>query len=481
MKYPLRVVTDAEAYAPGDTNFYGKVKALSAGRRATASMEKIADWLNVSKSSAERSARRLGRPAPTDGVQELFTKRKTHKVTGTGQTAERWCRDLERGEAFVWAPVRAVDTLRGLEHRLYLGLRYFVGVKGHQPTLAELAQLLRHHSGPRAGQPLAEASVARLLHRLDLLGWITLDPRAGYRGRHLITVHDDPLRPVDEPPTTPDPGDGSGPDLGDGSLASKEDRGIERRDEAQVGGGIRRRRPTGSSAPDAVLDTFGRRPGLDLTPAAWRTVHTVLAPVRHELAALTGWEWERLVGEVLHQLHQGATPERLTDRLQRRYATMHTTDPATGPASRIRSLARWLIGAALTRHGCTDPRCETGRIWSSDPDDHEAGTDCRTCAYTREATQTRERQATQLDARLPQTAPQRPHTPHQQPPAPPRPPAPPTPPDTPPRAPLGRVGPPPGTGGWRALVARERPTAAATAYRNRWTGDHAALLDTDTA
>ncbi|MCZ4609721.1 hypothetical protein O3S80_39335, partial [Streptomyces sp. Lzd4kr] len=242
VKYPLRVVVDAEAYAPVDTNVYGKWRALSKGRRATASMEKAAGFLALSKSTMERASHRLGRPAPTDGVQELFTKRQTHKVTGTGQTAERWCRDLDPGEAHVWAPVRAADALRGLEHRLYLGLRYATVVKGHQPTLAELAQLLRHHGGKSAGQPLADASVGRLLDRLEELGWISQDKRAGYRGRHLITVHDDPIHHASEQEPTPDPGDGSGPDLGDGSPAYKEDQELNDRGSTQERGAFRRRR-----------------------------------------------------------------------------------------------------------------------------------------------------------------------------------------------------------------------------------------------
>ncbi|WP_405594689.1 hypothetical protein [Streptomyces sp. NBC_01092] len=170
----------------------------------------------------QRSTRRSGQPAPTDEVQELFTKRQTHKITGTGQTAQRWCHDLERGEGYVWAPVRAADTLSGPEHRLSLVMRYTVVIKGHRPTLGELAQLLRHHGGRSAGEPLAEASVARLLDRLEALGWISQDKRADYRGRYLITVHDDPVHPAEEPELTPDPDDGSGPDLDDGSPAYKE-------------------------------------------------------------------------------------------------------------------------------------------------------------------------------------------------------------------------------------------------------------------
>ncbi|MEW2636436.1 hypothetical protein AB0903_33570 [Streptomyces sp. NPDC048389] len=368
VKYPLRVVTDAEAYAPGDTNFYGKVKALSKGRRATASMEKMAGYLDWSKSTGERAGRRLGRPAPTDGVVELFTKRNTHKITGTGQTAERWCRDLDKGEPFVWGPVLAADTLRGLLHRLYLGLRYATVIKHHQPTLAELAQLLRHHGGKRAGQPLAEASVSRLLDELEALGWITVDRRAGYRGRHAITVHDHPVHPVDEPEPTPDPGDGSGPDLGDGSLAYKEDQGLNDLEKTRAGGSIRRRRDTGSRA----VDTFGNPiapppytgPQLTLSPRIWH----VLEPVRHLLPGISPYLMRRIAREIGHQLDTYATPQRLRARLTARTASAMADD--------IRDPGRWLLGAALPRWGCGLADCETGVLWTT-------GHHCHVCADIR--------------------------------------------------------------------------------------------------
>ncbi|MBK3631292.1 hypothetical protein JHN59_42340, partial [Streptomyces sp. MBT49] len=385
----------AEAYAPADTNVYGKVAALSHRRRATASMAKIAGYLGLSKSTVERSVRRLGAPAPTDGVRELFTRRRTHEVTGTGQSAERWCRELGAGEAYVCAPVLAADALRPIVHRLYLGLRHAVVVRRHQPTLAELAQLLRHHGGQRAGQALDEDSVSDLLAELAALGWISVDERAGYRGRHLITVHDDPVRPAGEPVATPGPGDGSGPDLGDGSLASKEDPGLNDRGNNPPTAvlGIRRRRPTATSARDErdLVDTFGRRTGLDLTPAAWQAVHTALAPVRRELPALSGWEWERLVGAVLAQLGDGQRPERLSDRIQRRYARMRPTGTPDDGRPAIAHTARWLIGAALTRHGCPDPACETGTLWAS-------GTDCPVCLLRREQADAQVQRLRELEA-----------------------------------------------------------------------------------
>jgi hypothetical protein len=365
VKSPLRVVYDAEAYAPGDTNFYVKVKALSSHRVATASMEKIAGYLGWSKSSGERAARRLGQPAPTDGVQELFTKRKTHKITGTGQTAERWCRDLDKGEPFVWSPVLAADTLRGLLHRLYLGLRYATVVKKHQPTLAELASLLRHHSGPRAGQSLAEATVSRLLDELEALGWITIGRRAGYRGRHAFTVHDHPIHAADEPQTTPDPGDGSGPDLDDGSPAYKEDLGLNDRGTTQLGGSIRRRRDTGSKAVDtagsAIAPPAYAGPPLTLAPRIWHA----LEPVAHLLPGISPYLMRRIARETGRQLDTYATPERLRARLTARTASVMTAD--------IQDPGRWLLGAALPRFGCGLTECETGVLWTT-------GHRCHVCA-----------------------------------------------------------------------------------------------------
>jgi hypothetical protein len=480
VRYPLRMVLDAEAYADADLKVYGKVKALSRNRPCTASVDKIAGYVGLAPSTAEKSLGRLSRPAPTDGVTELTRRQRSHKGTGTGRTTERTCRDLGPGERYVDAPVLAADTLRGTLHRLYLLLRYTTVVDKRQLTLAEMAWALRHRTGKLAGKALAEAAVSKLLDELAEAGWITLDRRAGYRGRHLVTVHDDPLHPVDQEQATADPQGGAAPDHGGGALAYKEDQELNDRgnNPPTAVWGIRRRRPTPASARDErglALDTFGRRPGLHLTPHAWTTVRGVLQPVRHELEALTGWEWERLVGAVLAQLNDGQSAERLHDRLERRYARMRPPGSPDDGRPAIDSLARWLLGPALTRKGCQDPACESGLIWRT-------GTDCPVCDYTRQTAAARaqrllddhtadRRRPADVDAHRPRRSPAR--RPRQQQPEPPGPPPAATP-------PTGSVGPPPGAGGWRALVARERPQAAAHAYRHRWTGDHAHHL-TDTA
>lgn len=466
VRYPLRVVVDTVAYADADTKIYGKVKALSKNRPCEASVAKLAEFTGLSESAMEKGLRRLSRPAPTDGVTEATRRQRSHRVTGKGRTNERTTRALDDDERYIDAPVRAADTLRGTLHRLYLLLRYTTRVERRDLTLAEIGQALRHHGGKHAGEPLHERTAALLLDELEGAGWITQDKRGGYRARHRITVHDDPVHLVDEPdgtptppatpaPSTPGAECGAGPGAECGAPAYKEDQeltDVENTPPAVLG--IRRRRPTGGGARENAVDTFGRRAGLDLTPAAWRTVWNVLDPVRHELGPLTGWEWERLVHDVLRRLAD-ETPERLRDRVQRRYTVMRTDDPEQPPA--IRSFARWLIGAALIRRGCENPDCETGTLWS-------AGISCPACALRREMAETGTRPATE-PAPAVRELPDRPPGPRPQPATAPRPMLP------PPRPPTGHVGAPPGTGGWRALVARERPQDAARTYQHRWTGD----------
>ena len=393
VKYPLRVVLDAEAYAPADTNFYGKVKALSNGRVATASMTKLAGFLGWSKSTAERSAGRLGRPAPTDGVQEVFTKRKTHKITGTGQTAERWCRTLDKGERYVYAPVRAADTLRGVLHRLYLLLRYTAFVERRDLTLTEMAVVLRHHGGKNAGQPLHDTTVARLLDELEAAGWITQDKRAGYRGRHQITVHDDPVQPVDEPRhgipgphPTPHSDDGSGPDLRDGSPAYKEDLVLDDPgNTAPPGGGVRRRRGDRkwvATPVDTAGNQNGRRnitapatfrpgpapvpygsPTMGVSPRVW----AVLAPVADLLPAVSPFVLRTVARAIGRQLDAKVHPDDIHDQILNRRAR-------TGAAN-LTDPGRWLLGVALADWaspcGLTD--CVDGLI-------RHSGIPCKACA-----------------------------------------------------------------------------------------------------
>ncbi|MFJ6659682.1 hypothetical protein ACIQNG_25515 [Streptomyces sp. NPDC091377] len=368
---PMRIVW-ADAYADSDARVYVKYKALSRGRPSTAAVEKVAGYLGVSKSTVERATRRLGTEA-ADGVAELFTKRHTHRVTGTGQTAERWTRALRPGERYVSAPVLAADTLRGILHRLYLLLRYTDAVEKRQLTLAEMAWVLRHRTGRKEGQALAEASVTRLLADLDALGWITLDKRAGYRGRHLITVHDHPVHPAGPPEATPDPDDGSGPDLDAGSLASKEDH-QPLNDRGSTGRGSFRRRRSDRKWGAAPVDTGGSSTAGGDVPAALRArtaapvppayegpltlsprVWHVLEPVHDLLPGVRQFVMRRIGREIGRQLDAGIWPDDIRDQITRMRAWT--------PTEAIRDPGRWLLGAVLpARSRCGSPGCHWGYL-----------------------------------------------------------------------------------------------------------------------
>ena len=397
VRYPLRLVLDADAYADADTKIYGKVRALAKGRPCTAAVDKLAEFCGLTVSTVEKSLGRLSRPAPTDGVTELTRRQRSHKGTGTGRTTERTYRLLDDDERYVSAPVLAADTLRGTLHRLYLLVRYTVLVEKRELTLAEMAWALRHRTGDRAGQPLAEASVTRLLEELDGLGWITLDKRAGYRGRHLITVHDDPVRPVDEPETTPDTEGGAAPDLEGGALAYKEDHptlndlgSTEVRGSSAVGEVTVSACPPVDNSPQSsvtsvpagaavasVAATFRPTPRTPVRPAERPAyagpqltlsprVTAVLAPVADLLADVRPFVARRIGREIGRQLDAGILAEDIRDQLARLRRWT--------PAEDIHDPGRWLLGAVLpARSACGLPDCYWGFK-------HRTGFPCKTCA-----------------------------------------------------------------------------------------------------
>ncbi|MET4927627.1 hypothetical protein P3L51_35605, partial [Streptomyces sp. PSRA5] len=366
VRYPMRIVTGG--YADVDTTVYGKVAALSQRGRGTASVEKIAAFLGLGASTVKKSLGRLHRPYGDDEVAEVLVRRRTHAISGTGQTAERWIRPVrEKDEAWVWAPVLAADTLRPRLHRLYLALRYAERTR-HQATLAELGQLLRHRSGDRAGQPLHETTVSRLVDALETAGWITVERRGGYRGRHRIVTHDHPLHPATAAASTPCTEGPSGPDLEGPSPAYKEDLELTDLEKGPAGGPARRRRNTGSRA----VDNPGRDgaspvytgPELQLSPRVWQ----VLGPVRHLLPGISPYLLREAAREIGAQLDAYADIERLYARLQARHNT------ASG--GEVRDAGAWLLGAALPRHGCFRHDCEGGVLWST-------GQRCESCAEAR--------------------------------------------------------------------------------------------------
>lgn len=425
VRYPLRLVVDAAAYADADTKIYGKVKALSKGRACEASVARLAEFTGLSVSAVQKGLRRLSKPAPTDGVEELTRVQRTHRVTGKGRTNERTTRVLDEDERYVCAPVRAADALRGTLHRLYLLLRYTTFVEKRDLTLAEIADVLRHHGGESAGQPLHEGTVAHLLDELEGLGWITQDKRGGYRGRHAITVHDDPLRPAGEPdgppptpgtpaPSTPDAECGAAPDLECGAPAYKEDHVLTDppKHDPDLGGSSRRRRGDRKWAPGPV-DTFGnpitlpdrtpatatavpipppRRPydgpGLQISTRVW----TVLEPVHDLLPALRPFVMRRIAREIGHQLDTGIWAEDINAQLARlRRWTMPEgiTDPG-----------RWLLGAVLPvpPGRCGTPDCARGVM-------RFTGIPCKACAEQPGGGRGRPLQTSAAPATVPQQCP----------------------------------------------------------------------------
>ncbi|MEV0475502.1 hypothetical protein [Streptomyces prunicolor] len=421
VKVPLRLVVGAQ-YADAALSVYVKIAALALRPEGcTAKVAVLAEYLGMSKSAAERGLGQLVRPDIIDGLVEVPTVRRTLRG-GRGQSAHRVTRPIVENDGELWVriPVRAAEALSPRLLRVYALLAYATA-RRIPVTAAELGEQLHHHTGKRAGEHLGERQARRLVDELEATGWLTVRRREGEQGRHAYETHRHPLHPVPAAPAVgqqpavdeqlplwelaaPVIHDGSGSDLGDGSLASKEDPQTDRRSETELGGGIRRRRsdrewvatPVDNHVPgtfgpgDRVLHTDDKTsssstapsrapytgPGLQVSPRIWR----VLAPVHHELPGIRPFVLRRIAREIGRQLdNPGGSEERLTDRITRRYAT---TDE-------IRDVGRWLLGAALLRHGCGHPDCETGVLWPT-------GADCETCALNRQVEAARARRNAEL-------------------------------------------------------------------------------------
>ncbi|MGW1796867.1 hypothetical protein ACWCQN_12860 [Streptomyces sp. NPDC001984] len=367
VRVPLRVVVGY--YPDAALPVYVKVAALS--RRESgceAGVAYLASLLGLSRSTVERALTELMRPAPDDDVAEVTSYRRT-LPGGRGTTAVRRVRVVGRSEHGAWVPTRAAEALSPRQLRAYAALSYATAT-GHHMSLTDLGRVLRHRSGRQAGEPLDPRSVRRILRDLEDLGWISVDRRAGYRGRHLYTVHDEPLHI----PLTADTDEGSGGDLGEGSLAYKEDHQTDSPDDPQPASPIRRRRDqvvarAAVDNPDrtALPPTFPRPyagPQLTLAPRIWR----VLEPVKPLLSGLSPYVVRQLAREIGRQLDAGADVERLRARLEFRFACTET----------IHSPAGWLLGAALKPprprpSGCGLVDCDGGVM-------RFAGAPCKACA-----------------------------------------------------------------------------------------------------
>ncbi|MGW0993479.1 hypothetical protein ACWD5V_09245 [Streptomyces sp. NPDC002523] len=365
VRVPLRILVGY--YADAALPVYVKIAALS--RRESgceAGVAYLAGLLGLSRSTVERALTELMRPSPDDDISEVTSYRRTHPG-GRGHTAVRRVRVPGQAEHGAWVPTRAAEALSPRQLRAYAALAYATAT-GHHMTLADLGRVLRHRSGKQAGQPLEPRSVRRILRALEDLGWISVDRRAGYRGRHLYTVHDEPL----QGPLSADLDEGSGGDLGGGSLAYEEDHLTDSPDDTPPAASDFRRRREQVVARGPVenppLPAAFRRPyagpQLSLAPRIWR----VLEPVKLLLPGLSPYVVRELAREIGRQLDEGLEPERIRTRLEFRYASTET----------IRDAGRWLLGAAVVRRGCELPACESGRIWRT-------GARCEVCAELRAA------------------------------------------------------------------------------------------------
>jgi hypothetical protein len=386
IKVPLRLVVGAQ-YADAALGTYVKIAALAMRpENCRAEVATIAQYLGLSKTAVERALTQLT-TAGTDGIAEVITVRHTSR-DGEGESAERWVRTMDEDELFVWLPARAATSLPPRQLRLYAVISY-AQIRRMPLSLAELRAVVRHQYGDSAGEPLGERQVMRLLDELEDSGWITIHRRQGPRGRHAYEAHQRPLHPVlddiDEEPAaptaaaapaaaTPDIHDGSAPRTADGSPSKDDHRTDRLLTNERVGGGIRRRRDTGSKRARPV-DNSARTsvraagqdekrsnnsgatnrtytgPGLQLSPRVW----SVLEPVRHELPAIRPYVLRRIGHEIGRQLSAGAGAERLTARLTARYAS--TEAPRRG------DVGRWILGAGLVRRGCGLESCESGTTW----------------------------------------------------------------------------------------------------------------------
>ncbi|MEU6376766.1 hypothetical protein [Streptomyces sp. NPDC046909] len=421
VRVPLRLVVGAQ-YPDVALSVYVKIAALALRPEGcTARVSTLAVYLGMSKSAVERGLKPLRNPDTVDGLVEIPTVRRTQRG-GKGESAHRVTRPLAEGELWVRIPVRAAESLAPRLLRLYALLAYSTA-RGIPVTAAELGEMLRHHTGKRAGEHLGERQARRLVDELALTGWLTVHRREGAHGRHAYETHRHPLHAVpavpkaaaledQAPEQLPLWGaesavihDGSGSDLDGGSLASKEDHLTDRLDDSPTDVGVSRRRRVTVSTPatpasDLAGGTFG--PGTSRAargnhPASrapytgpelrWtRRIHDSLAPVRHLLDGVGPFLLRRVAREIGRQLDDATrtlvTPERIAARIAARYRD----------ARRIEDVGAWLLAVAVVPKGCGQPLCEDGRTWPT-------GARCETCAHQRQITSEQWRRARAWDER----------------------------------------------------------------------------------
>nr|ABI32394.1 unknown [Streptomyces sp. 44414] len=400
VKVPLRLVVNPH-YADVAVTAYVKIGALaSRPEGCTAATVTIAEYVGLSKASVE--LRHDAADAPR--------ARRCRRAVLDPPFPARWMWHLGGAPYPAALPGRAVrvDSRRGVRGphprasvRAYALIAYAQAQK-IPLTESEIAGALHHHIGRRSGQPLTTAAAGEIVDELEATRWITVERRAGVRGRHHFVAHDIPPATQDPgcgqlsstdvaPSSTSGPGEGSGSSAGEGSLATKEEPRTDRPDderalfspavgEVQVGEGVENRDaqpPRGTDEDGLALraddhqtplttpltrpsgtpltNPTGAYSGPRLTISA--RVHDVLEPVHWLYRQTSVYMQRRIAREVGQQLRSGVDDTRLRQRLQTRVAQTFTDE--------IRDPGRWILGVGLPHWGCGIFDCEAGVLWSS--------------------------------------------------------------------------------------------------------------------
>ncbi|MYS87433.1 hypothetical protein [Embleya scabrispora] len=204
VKVPLRVVT-GEAYSDLAFVFAAKVGHLAAGPNqpgCIADLTTIARYLGLTVRSVTQPDGRVALKAPSSlyaaqkqltAGEELTVVRRT-KPSGTGTSAVRRLRTPEKGEPWVMVPVALLGAVPHRHARAYAVICY-ARARGHHLTYAELADVLRHQSGRRIGEPVSVRAARGVVSDLERWGWVEVGRREGWQGRNMLV----PLRPFENP------------------------------------------------------------------------------------------------------------------------------------------------------------------------------------------------------------------------------------------------------------------------------------------
>ncbi|WP_078980118.1 hypothetical protein [Embleya scabrispora] len=202
VKVPLRVVT-GEAYSDLAFVFAAKVGHLAAGPNqpgCIADLTTIARYLGLTVRSVTQPDGRIALKAPSSlyaaqkqltAGEELTVVRRT-KPSGTGTSAVRRLRTPEKGEPWVMVPVALLGAVPHRHARAYAVISY-ARARGHHLTYAELADVLRHQSGRRIGEPVSVRAARGVVSDLERWGWVEVGRREGWQGRNMMV----PLRPFE--------------------------------------------------------------------------------------------------------------------------------------------------------------------------------------------------------------------------------------------------------------------------------------------